>query len=145
MYVMSVIFPTILNVYLTFLCVSCQVFFTYLFVYTVPSSTPSFIALEELHTWLASIEHWVQVTARVSLRLPTKSIVSAVCPFHPRPCLDLDSSPSPQGKRTFNSTLNHPPSRFLQRPAILPFGPGTFTHNIASVPIHRRVPLGGSN
>ena len=59
MYVMSVILPTILNVYLTFLCVSRQVFFAYLFVYTVPSSTPSFIALEELHTWLAWIEHWV--------------------------------------------------------------------------------------
>ena len=60
MYVMSVIFPTILNVFLTFLCVSRQVFFAYLLVYTVPSSTPSFIALEELHTWLAWIEHWVQ-------------------------------------------------------------------------------------
>ena len=59
MYVMSVILPTTLNVYLTFLCVSRQVFFAYLFVYTVPSLTPSFTALKELQTWLAWIENWV--------------------------------------------------------------------------------------
>ena len=71
----------------------------------------------------------------MSLESTTKSIASAVCPLYPRSCLNLDSSPFPQSRRTFNSTLNYPPSRFLQRPAILPFSSGTFTHNTASVPI----------
>lgn len=69
------------------------------------------------------------------------SITSAVCSFYPRFCLlGPDRGSSPQGWRTFNITLNHPPSRFLRRPSalrgtIVPLGPGKLTHNIAGIPI----------
>ena len=72
---------------------------------------------------------------RASSRSPIKSIANTVCPIYPRSCLNLDRSPLPQGWRTFNITLNHPPSRFLRHPAILPFEPRTFTHNNTCVPI----------
>ena len=81
---MSVILPTILNVHLTFSCVSCQVFFAYLFVYTVPSSTSSFIALEELHTWLAWIEYWVPCDGARKLEVTDEE--------HPECCVSILSS-----------------------------------------------------
>ena len=70
-----------------------------------------------------------------SSRSPTKSIANTVCPIYLRSCLNLDRSPLPQGWRTFNITLNHPASRFLRHPAILPFEPRTFTHNTTCVPM----------
>jgi len=56
--------------------------------------------------------------ARASSRSPAKSIASAVRPFYPRSCLNPDRGSSLQGRRTFNITPNHPPSRFLRRPAL---------------------------
>ena len=116
-------------------------------VYTVPSSAPSYTALvphflqpqsalphtavvivldwtrpwtflEELHTWLAWIERWVQGDGARELEVIREE--------HRERCMShliliLVSSVltiASQGRRIFNITLNHPPSRSSQHPAL---------------------------
>ena len=81
------------------------------------------------------MKHWVPGDRARELEVTYVSIASDVCSFYPSSCLNIDSSPLLQGRRTFDITLNYPPSRFLRRPATLLFGPGTFTRSTASVPI----------
>ncbi|KAH9967043.1 dynein light intermediate chain-domain-containing protein [Lactifluus volemus] len=119
-------------------------------VYTVPSSAPSYTSLvshflspqsalphtaivvvldwtrpwtflEELQTWLAWIEHWVQGNGERELQV--------ICEEHRerwQAHLQHYTEPSAEPLPASSSTLQG---------TILPLGPGTFTHNTAGVPI----------
>ncbi|KAI9457300.1 dynein light intermediate chain-domain-containing protein [Russula earlei] len=123
---------------------------TRLSVYTVPSSAPSYTALvshflsplsalthtavvivldwtrpwtflEELHTWLTWIERWVQADGAHELQVlreEHRERWQAHLQHYSEPSIE----PLPTTSSAFQGT-------------ILPLGPGTFTHNVAGVPI----------
>lgn len=119
-------------------------------VYTVPSSAPSYTALvphflqpqsalphtavvivldwtrpwtflEELHAWLAWIEHWVQGDGARELEV-TREEHRERWQAHLQHYTEPSAEPLPATSSALQGT-------------ILPLGPGTFTHNTAGVPI----------
>jgi len=73
--------------------------------------------LDELHTWLTWIEHWVQGDGSRELQVireEHRERCESVSSFFFASGTDRSHT---QGRHTSSTTLNHPPNHSLQRPA----------------------------